>query len=141
MLFALIFGFISFSLITFGVSGYAISENRASVRKHNREMAFQIAEAGINYYRWHLAHSKTDFQDGTGQPGPYAHEYKDKDGNVIGRFSLVITPPPVGSTVVIIESTGWLDSQPESQRKLKARVGFPSLTAALLSIHSYQFRP
>ncbi len=128
LLFALIFGFISFSLITFGVSGYAISENRASVRKHNREMAFQIAEAGINYYRWHLAHSKTDFQDGTGQPGPYAHEYKDKDGNVIGRFSLVITPPPVGSTVVIIESTGWLDSQPESQRKLKARVGFPSLT-------------
>ncbi len=128
LLFAIIFGFISFSVIIVGVSGYAISENRASVKKHNREMAFQIADAGINYYRWHLAHTKTDYQDGTGQAGPYEHEYSDKDGNVIGRYSLNITPPPSGSTVVTIESTGWLDSQSESKRKLRARVGFASMT-------------
>ncbi len=47
-----------------GVGGYAISENSASNYKHNREMAFQIAEAGVNYYRWHLAHNKTDYKDG-----------------------------------------------------------------------------
>ncbi len=124
----LVFGSIAFTLIVTGVSSYAIMENRASNFKHNREMAFQIAEAGINYYRWHLAHNKTDYQDGTGQPGPYVHEYKDKDGVVIGRYSLVITPPPVGSTVVAIESTGWLDTQPDSKRTLKVRVGFPALT-------------
>jgi hypothetical protein len=127
LLFVMVFGAISFSLIVMGVSGYAILENRASGHKQNREAAFQIAEAGVNYYRWHLAHNKTDYQDGTGQAGPYVHNFEDKDGNIIGHFSLNITPPN-GSTIVTVESTGWLDSQPESKRTLKVRLGFPALT-------------
>lgn len=128
LMFVMVFGSIAFSLIVMGVAGYAISENRASNYKHNREMAFQIAEAGINYYRWHLAHNKTDFKDGTGTSGPYLHVYQNKDGDVIGHFSLDITPPTNGSTVVVVQSTGWLDSQPNSKRVLKARIGFASLT-------------
>ena len=128
LLFALIFGSIAFTLIVVGVTGYAILENRASVHKHNREMAFQISEAGVNYYRWHLAHNKTDYQDGTGVAGPYVHDYKDKDGLTIGHYSLNIIPPVSGSTVVTIESTGWLDIQPDSKRTLKVRIGFPALT-------------
>lgn len=127
LLFVMVFGAISFSLIVMGVSGYAILENRASGHKQNREAAFQIAEAGVNYYRWHLAHNKTDYQDGTGQVGPYVHSFEDKDGNVIGQFSLNIIPPD-GSTIVTVESTGWLDAQPESKRTLKVRLGFPALT-------------
>ncbi len=130
LLFVLIFGTISLSIIIIGVSGYAISENSASNRKHNREMALQIADAGINYYRWHLAHAKEDYYDGNGagNPGPYVHDYKNRNGLVIGQFSLNIVPPAVGSSVVVIESTGWLTTQPESKVKIKAKVGFPSLT-------------
>ena len=36
-----------------------------------KEQAFQIAEAGINYYQWHLARYPTDYTDGTTTPGPY----------------------------------------------------------------------
>ncbi len=130
LLFALIFGSVSLVVIVGGVSGYAMYENRASVYKHNRELAFQIAEAGANYYRWHLAHNKTDYYDGQGatSTGPYVHDYKDKDGNIVGYFSLVITPPLLGSTVVTINSTGWMKDQPNSKRKIKIRVGFPALT-------------
>lgn len=130
LLFAMVFGFISFSVIVVGITGYAVYENKASVYKHNREMAFQIAEAGANYYRWHLAHNKTDFYDGRGatSTGPYVHEYDDKDGNLIGYFSLDIAPPSIGSTVVIITSTGWMKDQEASKRSIKVRVGFPSLT-------------
>lgn len=128
LLYALILGFIGFTLVTGSVVSYSIAENRASNHKQNREQAFQIAEAGIAYYRWHLAHNKTDYQDGTGEEGTYEHEYEDKDGNVIGHYSLNITPPANGSTVVTIESTGWLDSQPQSRRTIRVRVGFPSLT-------------
>lgn len=128
LLIVLIFGFVSFSLIITGVAGFAISENHASIRKHNQEMALQIAEAGINYYRWHLAHNKTDYQDGTGVAGPYVHEYKDKNGNVVGYFSLNIIPPVGGSTVVAIESTGWRSSQTESKRTIRVRLGFPTVT-------------
>jgi hypothetical protein len=128
ILYATIFGVIAFSVVIVGVSGYAISENRASVYKHGREMAFQIAEAGISYYRWHLAHNKEDYKDGTTTSGPYIHIYEDKNGNAIGRFSLNIIAPPIGSSVVTIESTGWLDSQPDSKRTIRARIGFPSMT-------------
>lgn len=128
LLFAVVFGFISFSLIVVGVSGYAISEHKASVYKHNSEMAFHIAEAGINYYKWHLAHDGDDFQDGTGLPGPYEHEYRDKDNNLIGYFSLEITPPPTTSTIVTIASTGWIVNQPESRRTIRAKFGYESLT-------------
>ena len=128
ILYATIFGVIAFSVVVAAVSGYAISENRASVYKHGREMSFQIAEAGISYYRWHLAHNKTDYKDGTATSGPYVHIYEDKDGTAIGHFSLNITPPPTGSSVVTIESTGWLDSQPASKRVIRARLGFPSMT-------------
>ncbi|MFA5061581.1 MAG: pilus assembly PilX N-terminal domain-containing protein [Patescibacteria group bacterium] len=130
LLFVMVFGTIAFSIIVVGLAGYAISENRASLSKHNREVAFQIADAGINYYRWHLAHSQTDFYDGNGTstPGPYVHAYSDKDGNVIGHFSLEIGPPPTGSTIVTVTSTGWLDIQPNTKRKIKVKLGFPALT-------------
>ncbi len=128
LMFVMIFGAIAFSMIVVGVGGYAISENRASNYKQNREMAFQIAEAGVNYYRWHLAHDKTDYQDGTNASGPYVHVFENKDGDAIGHFSLTITAPPMGSTVVTVASTGWLDSQPNSKRTIKARLGFPALT-------------
>ncbi|MFA6548139.1 MAG: hypothetical protein WCT11_04355 [Candidatus Magasanikbacteria bacterium] len=128
LLFVMIFGAISLSFIVLSVSSYGIFENRATTKKLNREMAFQIAESGINYYRWHLAHNNTDYQDGTDHAGPYVHEYKDKDGNIVGHFSLEIPTPPNGSTIVTINSTGWLDAQPNTKRIIKVRVGFPSLT-------------
>jgi hypothetical protein len=92
-----------------------------------REQSFQIAEAGLEYYRWHLAHAPQDFQDGTGAPGPYVHDYFDKDGNKIGTFTLTITPPPVGSTLVVVVSEGRTLAAPTVSRKLEARLAIPSL--------------
>lgn len=90
-----------------------------------RERAIQLAESGIDYYRWHLAHNKTDFQDGTGSPGPYVHQVHDKDGSVVGEFSLSITPPLIGSTKVRIESMGTPASTTIS-RKIRVEMGIPS---------------
>ena len=81
------------------------------------ERAFELAEAGIEYYRWHLAHVSDDFQDGTGGPGPYVHDFKDSSGVVIGRYSLNIAPPQSGSTVVAVESTGYLLDNPNRKKK------------------------
>ena len=94
----------------------------------SREQAFQIAEAGVNYYQWHLAHFSDDYQDGTGQAGPYIHDYIDFDTQQkIGQFSLVITPPAAGSTIVTIQSTGWIEEQPNLQRTVTVKYGIPSL--------------
>lgn len=91
-----------------------------------REKAIQLAESGIDYYRWHLAHDNDDYQDGTGAPGPYNHTVYDKDGNAVGEFILDITPPPIGSTKVVIESTGVpMDSS--VSRTIRVEMAIPSL--------------
>lgn len=128
LMFALVFGSIAFMVIVSGVTSYALFENKASNRKQDRDLAFHIAEAGVNYYRWHLAHNQTDFQDGTSQSGPYLHQYRDKDGNVIGYFSLGIETPLLGSTVVTVSSTGWTLRQPDAKRTVKTKLAISALT-------------
>ncbi|MBU0597690.1 hypothetical protein KKF61_01685 [Patescibacteria group bacterium] len=107
---------------------YVVSRAKLSNQEKFREISFQIAEAGIEYYRWHLAHDRDDFQDGTGAPGPYVHEYSDADGSVLGQFSLDITPPPVGSTVATIESSGSTTEKPNLKKIISAVLGRPSFT-------------
>ena len=48
---------------------FVITQNAASRFRVDRERAIQIAEAGVDYYRWHLAHVPDDYQDGTGAAG------------------------------------------------------------------------
>ncbi len=103
-------------------------QQREGKKLGQNEQTYHIAEAGIHYYRWHLAHNPDDFQDGTGAAGPYVHEYKNRDGVVIGQFSLTITPPPSGSTVTTIRSTGSLIGNPVPTRTVVARLGIPSLS-------------
>lgn len=117
-----------FSLVMLAVMGNALAQLRVIRSSSQREQAFGIAEAGANYYQWRLAHFPSDFQDGTGQAGPYVHDYVDKDTNqILGRYSLTITAPAVGSTVVTIKSTAWTLANPNTKRSVTVRYGVPSL--------------
>ncbi len=93
-----------------------------------KEQAMQIAEAGIDYYRWHLAHASNDYKDGnaTTTNGPFIHPFEDKDGNVIGHFALTITPPITGSTLIKIESKGTVLSDPLVKRTIAVTLAIPS---------------
>jgi Tfp pilus assembly protein PilX len=129
LIYAIVMIFI-FSLVMLGVLGYAAAELKVVRATVNREQAFQIAEAGVNYYQWHLAHFVTDYWDGNASttPGPYIHSYVDTDtGQTLGSFSLNITPPPVGSTVVTVQSTGYTNLNPGQTRTVTVRYGVPSL--------------
>lgn len=128
LLIVMVFGAIALTVLVMGMSNFAVMENRAARAQLNNQSAFQIAESGVNYYRWHLAHNNVDFQDGTGAPGPYVHDYTDKNGTVVGRFSLNITPPSVASSVVTIRSTGYTLAAPQNRRTIQVRIGFPSLS-------------
>ena len=125
LLSVMVFSAIAITLVS-GVVGWTQTTLTLSRRAYYREQAFQIAEAGIDYYRWHLAHNKNDFQDGTGQPGPYTHDFEDKNGVVIGQFILTITPPPVGSTVVVVKSEGVVSAEPTISRTIQAKLAIPS---------------
>jgi hypothetical protein len=123
---ALVFGLVAVLIIS-GLVSWAAANIRASRSAFNRELAIQIAEAGIDYYRWHLAHVPQDYQDGTGVPGPYTHNFYDKNGDIIGQFILDITPPLAGSSLVTIKSTGKVVADPNISRSIVSRLAKPSL--------------
>ena len=119
-----------FSLVMLGLLSYATTELRLDRSTVTREQAFQIAEAGANYYEWHLANFPNDFWDGNASttPGPYVHNFVDAaTGQTIGKFSLTITPPTAGSTIVNVQSSGYSLADPSSIRTTKVRYGIPSL--------------
>jgi hypothetical protein len=124
----LIFAMIAVT-VTLSLIGWATTMIKSSRQLNAREQAFQAAEAGIDYYRWHLAHAPTDYKDGnaTTTTGPFIHPFKDKDGNVIGEFALTITPPPPGSTVVKIKSKGTVIEDPAVSRTIQVTLAIPSL--------------
>lgn len=109
-----------------GFVSLAASFLQLSVRAQNDEQAAEIAEAGINYYEWHLAYAPEDFEDGTGQPGPYVHPYYNKNGVEIGTFTLTITAPPSGSTIVTVTSEGTVLANSSIQKIIQVRLGIPS---------------
>ena len=124
-LIVLIFSAVSFIVLS-GFVIWADYNLRAVFRDADQSQAFMSSEAGIEYYRWHLAHAQKDYQDGTGHVGPYVHTYNDKDGNALGTYSLSIVPPPVGSTVVTVDVTGSSTINPAVTKIVEAKMAVPS---------------
>lgn len=130
-------GFILVNTLVFGVIAIVVTTALVNwggtMLKNTRqlaakEQAMQIAEAGIDYYRWHLAHASNDYKDGTATTtnGPFVHDFEDKDGNVIGQFALTITPPITGSTLIKIKSKGTVVSSPTVSRTIQVSLAIPS---------------
>ncbi len=117
-----------FTVMMLPIINILILKSRVLNSTVNKEKAYQVAEAGINYYQWHLAHYPADYQDGTNHGGPYVHNYTDFDTEkTVGQYSLTITPPDVGSTIVTIQSKGLTTDNPNVTRTITARYGIPSL--------------
>lgn len=132
----LFFAAIAVMFIT-GLIFLASSFLQSSVRSLNKLRAFSIAESGIEYYQWHLAHAPEDFEDGTGHAGPYVHNYYDESGDLIGTFTLTITPPPPGSTVIIIQSTGNIVADPTVVKTIKVEMAIPSFAQYAWALNSF----
>jgi len=133
----LIFGTVFLLLFT-GLTGFVLTQLKQSRQKVAREQALTIAEAGINYYRWHLAHAPNDFQDDEDwccdsppclSCGPYEHEYTDPEGGNIGKFSLEIKGEQQcnQAVAVTITSTGWADKYTATERKVRVRYVSPTV--------------
>lgn len=122
---ALVFGCIAIISVT-GFISWASLNMKMSRQAVLKEQAIQIAEAGNDYYRWHLAHAVSDYKDGTSSSGPYIHDLKNKDGDIMGNFSLTITPPLIGSTVVTVKSIGTINSLENIKRSVETKLAIPT---------------
>ncbi len=128
MLLALIFGAV-FLTVFGGLSFYVLSGNKLQTHNSASVKAFALAEAGLEYYRWHLAHYPNDMQNGTGVAGPYTLNYSDPEAGVTGTYTLTIDGnESCGQlTSVDIESVGRSSDAPTVSRTLSARYARPSV--------------
>ena len=123
-----------------------INNARFNQYEARSSQALNVAEAGINYYLWHMAHNPTDYKDGGTTPaaapyGPYVHNYYDVDGNPLGTYTIYVTPPANGSTIATVKSIGQVPNY-SGARTILAQLGQPSFSNYIfLSDTSLNFSP
>jgi hypothetical protein len=114
MLLALVFGAI-FVTVLGALTGVTVGQNKFQNRSTGNIQAIGLAEAGIEYYRWFLAHNPGNLTNGTSTPGPYTISYNDPEGGLVGSASLaiqgniscgVITSIDIDSTGIPLNSSG-----------------------------------
>lgn len=118
-----------FALILGSVTSYTFTQARYGRALFAQEQALQIAEAGLEYYRWFLAHNPDDLTNGTGQGGPYTYTVSDPEGGEVGSASLTIIGNSACGIVqsVDITSRGTSNANPAFSRTLFARHMRPSV--------------
>lgn len=128
MLLAIVFGSI-FVTVLGALSSFVLTENRSQSVATAAARASAIAEAGIEYYRWFLAHNPNDLTNGTGLPGPYSIPYMDPEGGQTGTIELDI----VGNTScnaltsIDIRSTGTPSENTQVSRTIVTRYARPTV--------------
>lgn len=127
-LLVLVFGGIFFTVLA-ALSSYVLTQNRLEDATRVRSEAFSVAEAGLEYYRWHLAHFPTDLKNGTGLPGPYAVAIPDPGGGTAGTATLTIAANTAcnQTTSIDITSKGTAADDASQPVTLIARYAEPSV--------------
>lgn len=118
-----------FMVLIATLSGYIFVQKKVQLADENKQKAQNLAEAGLEYYRWHLAHFPTDLKDGTNAAGPYVHTVNDPEGGTLGTFSLSINGSVMCNTVTGVEITskGVSANDPAYSRTLLAKYTKPSV--------------
>lgn len=115
---------------------FVSSQTTYGLQAVSKERALRIAESGVYFYRWYLAHQvegRTVSQiqefwndDPLGVASAYEADYLDPSGSAMGRYSVEVTPPETGSTIVTVTSTGWTYKHPNIRRTIRVRFRRPA---------------
>ena len=133
----LVFGAIFFIMVV-AFMGFVIQQKIVQDAERNEERALAVAEAGLNYYKWYLAHNPGDITNGTGAPGPYTIAYNDPEGGAIGEYDLEISSTEACGSVQSIDivSTGRTFEDPDRERTIYARYAQPTVSEYAYIINS-----
>lgn len=125
---ALIFSSVLLTIIV-SLIGLVTVQSRLVTAKLHDQKAGHIAEAGLEYYKWYLAHNPGDFTHGTGGPGPYEFIYYDTTGEAIGEYHITVeTNQLCGQTTTArIVSVGFPYENSSITRQISARYARPTV--------------
>lgn len=113
-IFIFLLGTITSSVMTQGKYGRAL---------YAREQALNIAESGLEYYRWFLAHNVSILDAGAGLVSPYTHVVNDPETGRIGAATITATANLACGKVqwIDLSSRGVSDLTSIFPRTLEAR--------------------
>ncbi|RJR12786.1 hypothetical protein C4585_03265, partial [Candidatus Parcubacteria bacterium] len=123
-----------FGIVLGTLSSYALTQGRYGRALYAREQALHIAEAGLEFYKWFLAHNPSVLEDGTGLVTPYTYTVEDPESGELGET--VVT----ASVNTQCNAVQWVDI--ESRGTSNADVGFPRTLSArymLPSVAEYSY--
>lgn len=135
------------SILLVSILQYVTSQMRYGFYNYDKEEAFQIAESGMNFYKWYLAkemETRTtpqdilDYWNGTPIGTDYDCDEADayivdyESGDIRGKYCIEVDPPDEWSTVFTVRSVGWTDANPNAKRTVQARFRRPSFSEYML---------
>ncbi len=134
----LVLAFMGIFLFLLGtILSYTLMQGRYGRALYAREQAVNIAESGLEYYRWFLARNPSILVNGTGLLSPHTHIVTDPESGRIGEATVTATANLSCGQVqwVDLESEGTADIATEYPRRLAARYMRPSVAeySALLN--------
>lgn len=107
-----------FALIVGTITSYVFEQGKYGRALFAREQALNIAEAGLEYYKWWLGRQPSSvLTTGVGLVSPYTYTVNDPEGGTLG--SAVITATPALQCGIV----QWIDL--ESKGTSNASAGFP----------------
>jgi len=117
-----VFGSIFLIIISSFISS-VIAQSQVIEFRFQQQQAGDIAEAGLNYYKWYLAHNSGDVSGG----GVY--EYTDPELGRIGEYELAVTGNSYCGQIssIEVESTGRTDANPDAVAIISATYKQPTV--------------
>ncbi|MDO8561214.1 MAG: hypothetical protein Q7S05_00100 [bacterium] len=118
-----------FTILMGTITSYVFQQGKYGRALFAREQAIHVAEAGLEYYRWFLAHNPSILSAGVGLVSPYTYTVNDPEGGVIGDSVVTATANLQCGAVQWIDltSVGTSNSAPGFPRTLEARYQKPSV--------------
>ena len=111
-----------FLVLLGGLFSFILFQLKKNAQKIAWHESLEIAEAGLNYYRWCLNNRVEDICE-------TEKEYLDLDGSQIGTLSLEISSElSCGETAKVnVQSIGWTNDFPDIKRKVASFYARPSV--------------
>lgn len=118
-----------FSLIIGALVGYVLQQAMYGRALHAREEALSIAESGLEYFKWHVAHNTPLREDGTGLQSSYSYTVNDPEGDELGSANITTSAHKQCGQVQWIDvvSEGTANADTRFKRELAARYMRPAV--------------
>lgn len=114
-------------IIVTAILSYSFHNLKSVKRNSSQTSALFIAESGINSYLWRVSRNPDDLCMGTpcsgnAPYGPFTFEQKDTAGNLIGSYSLSVTPN-TNATIKVVATGTTVSGE---NKTITATLGVPS---------------